>query len=137
GMNTNVGPLSYRQEQESFQKPFSEKTAQLVDDEIRKMVREAHRRCTDLLTEKRVEVEKVAKLLLDKEVLSRSDMIRLLGPRPFGDSYDDAVSFGSATAEPEAGQLGKGIEGGLGGGIGNDVPQPRGIEEGAAAQSAQ
>jgi hypothetical protein len=70
-MNASIGPLSYRQEQDSFQKPFSEKTAQLIDDEIRKMVRMAHQRCTDLLTEKKGEVEKVAKLLLEKEVLSR------------------------------------------------------------------
>ncbi|GAA6018672.1 hypothetical protein JCM10207_009004 [Rhodosporidiobolus poonsookiae] len=134
GMNSAVGPLSYRQEQESFTKPFSEKTAQLIDDEIRGMVRDAHRRTTELLTEKKEQVEKVAKLLLEKEVLNRSDMIRLLGPRPFGDSYDDSVSFGSATRDPAElpdGQLGKGIEGGLGGGIGNEVPHPSGIEEGA------
>ncbi|BGP12239.1 hypothetical protein JCM10213_000067 [Rhodosporidiobolus nylandii] len=138
GMNTTVGPLSYRQEQESFQKPFSEKTAQLIDEEIRKMVRDAHRRTHELLTEKKEQVEQVAKLLLEKEVLSRSDMIRLLGPRPFGDAYDDAVSFGSATRDPaeSGGDLGQGIEGGLGGGIGNDVPHPVGIEEGARATKA-
>jgi AFG3 family protein len=70
-MNSIVGPLSYRQDQESFQKPFSEKTAQLIDDEVRKMVFEAHKRTTDLLTEKKEQVEKVAKQLLEKEILSR------------------------------------------------------------------
>lgn len=61
-------------------------------------------------------------------------MIALLGPRPYGDAYDDAVSFGSAAPEPTGGKdapFGQGVEGGLGGGIGNDVPSPKGIEEGA------
>ena len=70
-MNKVIGPLSYRQEEGSFQKPFSEQTAQLLDSEVRKMVNEAHERTTQLLTEKRDEVEKVAQLLLAKEVLSR------------------------------------------------------------------
>jgi AFG3 family protein len=70
-MNSIVGPLSYRQDNESFQKPFSEKTAELLDNEVRKMVNEAHARTTKLLTDKRADVEKVAQVLLAKEVLSR------------------------------------------------------------------
>lgn len=70
-MNSVVGPLSYRQDSESFQKPFSERTAELLDNEVRKMVNLAHERTTKLLTEKRADVEKVAKQLLAKEVLSR------------------------------------------------------------------
>jgi len=70
-MNSVIGPLSYRQDQESFQKPFSEKTGQMIDEEVRKMVFEAHRRTKELLTEKKEQVEQVALLLLEKEVLSR------------------------------------------------------------------
>ncbi|GAA5905209.1 hypothetical protein JCM5296_000968 [Sporobolomyces johnsonii] len=134
GMNASVGPLSYRQDQESFQKPFSEKTAQLIDDEVRKMVFDAHRRTTELLRDKKEMVERVAKVLLEKEVLSRNDMIALLGPRPFEhpDAFEEAFgsSFGSSAPSDKPPQ---GIEGGLGGGggIGSDVPEPKGIEEGA------
>lgn len=71
GMNSAIGPLSYRKDDQSFQKPFSEKTAELLDGEVRKMVQQAHKRTTDLLMEKKSEVEKVAQLLLAKEVLSR------------------------------------------------------------------
>ncbi|KAM0748973.1 ATP-dependent metallopeptidase Hfl [Meredithblackwellia eburnea MCA 4105] len=141
GMNTTIGPLSYRQDQESFQKPFSEKTAELLDNEVRKMVQEAHVRTTKLLTEKKDEVEKVAQLLLAKEVLSRDDMIDLLGPRPFekADSYDEALGTplaggsppppplkpqgAAAPGEPTPLPLGEGIEGG--GGV--PMPQPAGI----------
>ncbi|GAA5975354.1 hypothetical protein JCM21900_005404 [Sporobolomyces salmonicolor] len=134
GMNASIGPLSYRQDQESFQKPFSEKTAQLIDDEVRKMVFDAHRRTTELLRDKKEMVERVAKVLLEKEVLSRNDMIALLGPRPFEhpDAFEEAFgsSFGSSAPSDKPPQ---GIEGGLGGGggIGSDVPEPKGIEEGA------
>ncbi|GAA6018635.1 hypothetical protein JCM11491_006174 [Sporobolomyces phaffii] len=130
GMNSVVGPLSYRQDQESFQKPFSEKTAQLIDDEVRKMVFEAHKRTTQLLTEKKQQVEQVAQLLLEKEVLSRNDMINLIGPRPFEEGYDPSVSFGSAAPGPPST---KGIEEGMAGqgGIGQGVPEPQGIDEGA------
>lgn len=86
GMNDALGPLSYGsrdQQGEAFQKPFSEATAQAIDQAVRKMVVDAHARTKALLTEKKAEVEKVAKLLLEKEVITREDMRNLLGRRPF------------------------------------------------------
>ncbi|KAJ3558534.1 hypothetical protein NM688_g872 [Phlebia brevispora] len=91
GMNEVVGPVSYggrQATQENWQKPFSERTAQMLDEEVRKMVVAAHKRTTELLTTHREHVEKVAKLLLEKEVLTREDMIRLLGKRPFANKDD-------------------------------------------------
>ncbi len=85
GMNPDIGPISYGgrdQQGEGFQKPFSEATAQALDKAVHNMVREAHRRTTELLKEKKAEVEKVARLLLEKEVITREDMRILLGPRP-------------------------------------------------------
>ncbi|KAI0348406.1 ATP-dependent metallopeptidase Hfl [Trametopsis cervina] len=92
GMNSVIGPVSYGGAQgsaEGWQKPFSEKTGQILDDEVRKMITSAHQRTVDLLTEHREDVEKVAKLLLEKEVITREDMIRLLGKRPFANRKDD------------------------------------------------
>ncbi|KAI0067786.1 ATP-dependent metallopeptidase Hfl [Artomyces pyxidatus] len=94
GMNITIGPVSYggrEGSKESWQKPFSEKTAEMLDSEVRKMITNAHRRTTELLTEHRADVEKVAKLLLEKEVITRSvvDMIGLLGKRPFANRSDD------------------------------------------------
>ncbi|CDO73520.1 hypothetical protein BN946_scf185013.g155 [Trametes cinnabarina] len=91
GMNNNVGPVSYggmNATQESLVKPFSEKTAEMLDAEVRKMVIQAHKRTTELLTKHKDDVEKVAKLLLEKEVITREDMINLLGPRPFANRKD-------------------------------------------------
>lgn len=73
GMNKELGPMSYQQDdnESSFQKPYSEKTGSLIDDEARKMVSQALDRTTELLISKRTEIEKVAQLLLKKEVLTR------------------------------------------------------------------
>ncbi|KAK9900399.1 ATP-dependent metallopeptidase Hfl [Cystobasidium minutum MCA 4210] len=122
GMNAAIGPLSYgRQDQnESFQKPFSETTAARIDDEVRSMAMEAHRRTTELLTEKKEQVEKVAKLLLEKEVISREDMVRLLGERPF-EEKDKETARQLGWSKPM---------GGSGAEKGHDAPLPGGIEEG-------
>ncbi|KAI0639712.1 ATP-dependent metallopeptidase Hfl [Trametes polyzona] len=91
GMNDTVGPVSYggaNATQESLVKPFSEKTAEMLDEEVRKMIIAAHQRTTELLTKHKDDVEKVAKLLLEKEVITREDMIALLGPRPFANRKD-------------------------------------------------
>lgn len=53
------------------------------------MHRDAHKRTTGLLTAHREEVEKVAQLLLAREVITREDMIGLLGKRPFPERADD------------------------------------------------
>ncbi|KAH9968844.1 peptidase family M41-domain-containing protein [Russula dissimulans] len=92
GMNTIIGPVSYGGREgarESWTKPFSEKTAEMLDAEVRKMITNAHTRTTELLTKHREDVEKVAKLLLEKEVITREDMIQLLGKRPFVGRADD------------------------------------------------
>lgn len=69
-------------------KPFSDKTASVIDSEIHRIVTECYDRCKKLLTEKSAEVERVAQFLLKKEVITREDMIDLLGERPFPDQND-------------------------------------------------
>ena len=74
GMNDVIGPVSYggdRAAKESWTKPFSEKTAEMLDFEVRKMITTAYDRTRNLLTEHKEDVEKVAKLLLEKEVITR------------------------------------------------------------------
>ncbi|ORY94726.1 peptidase family M41-domain-containing protein [Syncephalastrum racemosum] len=85
GMNPNVGPLSYGDpnDEQRFQKPYSEATGQMIDNEVRGLVNDAYSRTVQLLTEKREDITKVAELLLSKEVISREDVEGLLGKRPF------------------------------------------------------
>ncbi|KAL6950884.1 AAA ATPase afg3 [Hanseniaspora vineae] len=90
GMCSRVGYINYDESKSAsngggvlINKPFSEATSQKLDEEIKKLVDECHEACKQLLQSHMPHIEKVAQLLLKKEVLTRQDMIDLLGPRPF------------------------------------------------------
>ena len=79
---SRLGNISYpRNEGGEFTKPFSEATGQLIDEEVRTIISQAYDRTTKLLTERKEEVSKIAKLLMEREVISRDDMVDVLGPR--------------------------------------------------------
>lgn len=104
GMNKKVGNLSYKMAQEGepqFDKPYSEHTAELIDSEARNLSQTAYERTKALLMEKKEMVEKVALELLSKEVISRDDMTRLLGNRPFAEknTYEDFVQGTGSDSE--------------------------------------
>lgn len=90
GMTDKIGNVSYYdpQNENAFNKPYSEETGKMIDEEVRKIIDHAYERTVELLTHKKDEVEKLAKALLEKEVLFKSDVEKLIGKRPF-DSEDD------------------------------------------------
>ena len=85
GMNKKVGNISfYDPNQENmFTKPFSEETGKMIDEEVRALIDSAYEKTKQLLRDKRQEVEKLAKELLVKEVLFKSDVEALIGKRPY------------------------------------------------------
>ncbi len=85
GMNDKIGNVSFYDptQEQTFTKPFSEETGKIIDEEVRGIIDEAYQRTIQLLTEKKAEVEILAKELLDKEVLHKSDVEELIGKRPF------------------------------------------------------
>jgi cell division protease FtsH len=85
GMNDKLGNISYYDptQEQTFTKPYSEQTAEMIDNEVRKLIDEAYLRTKALLTDKKSDVEKLAKALLEKEVLFQSDVEALIGKRPF------------------------------------------------------
>jgi AFG3 family protein len=87
GMNNKVGNISYYdpQSEGGFTKPYSEETGKMIDEEVRALIAEAYEATIRLLTEKRHEVEVLAKELLEKEVLFQSDVETLIGKRPYDD----------------------------------------------------
>ncbi|XP_008162617.1 mitochondrial inner membrane m-AAA protease component AFG3L2 isoform X1 [Chrysemys picta bellii] len=110
GMNEKVGQISFdlpRQGDIVLEKPYSEATARLIDEEVRNLINSAYERTVTLLMEKKAYVEKVALRLLEKEVIDKSDMVELLGPRPFAEksTYEEFVegtgSLDEDTSLPE------------------------------------
>lgn len=107
GMDKELGQIHYGSPDEltggdgKFQKPFSDSTAQLIDGAARKIISEAYDRALDLLKLRRDDVEKVAQMLLQKEVLSRDDMVALLGPRQWEEksTYEELTRGTSAAPE--------------------------------------
>lgn len=93
GMSQKIGHIYFEEDQQQFHKPFSEETARNIDVEVRRIVSEAYDQCRNLLLEKKAEIEVVAEELLSKEVLSRDDLVRLLGKRPFPESGEFTKYF--------------------------------------------
>lgn len=86
GMNDKIGHISFydsKQNEYGFSKPYSEDTAKTIDEEVKKIVDNAYQRTMQLLTDKKTELEVLAKELLEKEILFQSDLEGLIGKRPF------------------------------------------------------
>lgn len=96
GMNDRVGQLAFPKDPNAFpgDKPYSDATAQAMDEEARTIVDAAYQKTLNLLKEKKEELEKVAKLLLEKETITHDDVADLIGDRPFaGDkAYNEFIS---------------------------------------------
>ncbi|MEZ4688592.1 MAG: peptidase M41, partial [Bacteroidia bacterium] len=86
GMNKNVGQVSFRSDNEyAFGKPYSENLAKTIDEEVKKIIDSAYERTRQLLVEHRDDLEAIAQELLEKEVIFKDDLARLIGERPFED----------------------------------------------------
>ncbi len=85
GMSEKIGNLSFYdstgQSEFSFNKPYSEKTAQVIDDEVKAIIDHAFERAKKVLRENRKGLEELAGLLLEKEVIFSEDLVRIFGKR--------------------------------------------------------
>ena len=94
GMSSRLGNVAYNNRDQSdemnFAKPFSENTAQQIDEEVRSIVSAAFDRSVALIKEHRLQVEALANKLIEKETVNHDDLIAILGPRPFpSDKYTE------------------------------------------------
>ncbi len=85
GMNSNVGNVSFHDpnNEYGFTKPYSDKTAEMIDIEVRKQIDACYQKTKALLTEKRDKLEELSQILLQREILFQHDLEEILGKRPF------------------------------------------------------
>ena len=85
GLNDKIGNISFYDSSGNadytFTKPYSEKTAELIDNEVKKMVEESYQRTVELLRNHRPELDKLAATLLEKEVIYKEDLETIFGKR--------------------------------------------------------
>lgn len=87
GMNSKIGNMSFYDSKSSdnysFQKPYSDATAEKIDLEVKSIIDNCYNRTKALLEKHREHLEVIANELLQKEILFQSDLERLIGKRPF------------------------------------------------------
>ena len=85
GLNDKIGNLTYYDptgEEYGFTKPYSEKTAQVIDEEIREIIEQQYQRALDILRNNREKLTTLAELLLEREVIFKEDLEHIFGKRP-------------------------------------------------------
>ena len=84
GLNEKLGNISFYNSQDNgFTKPYSESTAQTIDEEVSKLIESQYTRAQKILTENKDKLAQIAELLLEKEVIFKADLEKVLGERPF------------------------------------------------------
>ncbi|NEV93276.1 ATP-dependent zinc metalloprotease FtsH [Psychroflexus sp. YR1-1] len=87
GLNDKIGNLTYYdssgQSDYNFTKPYSDKTSELIDEEISKLIEEQYSRAIEILEKHKDQLTKLAELLLEKEVIFKDNLIEIFGERPF------------------------------------------------------
>ncbi len=104
GLNKKIGNISYYdssgQNEYTFTKPYSERTAQTIDEEVSALVEKAYERARGVLMKHKEKLIELGNLLLEKEVIFREDLERVFGERPFPEpetSKEKKFKVGSKT----------------------------------------
>ena len=100
GLDEKIGNVSYYdstgQQEYSMAKPYSEKTAQEIDERVHLLIENAYNRAKGILTENYAKVEQLAELLLEREVIFSEDVQNILGDRPFHAKEEKQNSVGQS-----------------------------------------
>lgn len=95
GLNESLGNISYYDstgQQGMFQKPYSEATAQKIDEDVQNMVSDAYERTKKILSEHEEELRKLAKTLLEKEVVLKKDLDGIFKEPPAREEDENVTS---------------------------------------------
>lgn len=116
GLNDKIGNISFYdssgQSDYSLQKPYSDKTAELIDAEVKTIVENAYDRTKDILNSNRDKLDKLAQLLLEKEVIFKEDMEDIFGKRTFN-KEEEPLIHDEDEDQKEANEAKNGVNGAL------------------------
>ena len=103
GMGNKLPNLCFYNNQEyQFSKPYSEKTAETIDEEVRDLIAGEYARAKKVLTEHREGHEKLTQLLIDREVIFAEDLEEIFGPRPWVSRTDEILASNKEENEKSA-----------------------------------
>ncbi len=95
GMSDKIGNISFfdseGRSEYSFQKPFSEKTAELIDSEVKALIDAQYERAKQILSDNKAGMIELAELLLEREVIFTDDLEKIFGKREYDGEYEDEV----------------------------------------------
>ncbi len=95
GLNDAIGNLTYYdssgQSEYNFSKPYSEKTAELIDKEISNLIEAQYQRAIELLEKNKDKLTELANVLLEKEVIFKDNLQKIFGNRPFDKTEEEPV----------------------------------------------
>ena len=102
GMSDRLPNLCYYNNEEySFSKPYSDRTAELIDEEVKRMINDQYQRAKDMLTEHKEGHNQLAQLLMEKEVIFAEDMEHIFGKRPWASRSEEIMNMKKQDSLPE------------------------------------
>ena len=102
GMSDKLPNLCYYNNEEySFSKPYSNRTAELIDEEVKQMINDQYQRAKTMLTEHKEGHNQLAQLLMEKEVIFAEDMEHIFGKRPWASRSEEIMNMKKQDELPE------------------------------------
>ena len=96
GLNDKIGNVTYYdssgQSEYNFSKPYSDETAKIIDAEISELIEGQYKRAIEILEENKDKLNKLADILIEKEVIFKDDLEAIFGKRTFDKNLEEVVS---------------------------------------------
>jgi cell division protease FtsH len=106
GLNKKIGNISFYdssgQSDFNFSKPYSEKTAETIDEEVSNIIESSYKRTKDILMQNKDKLIALAELLLEKEVIFKDDLEKIFGKRPFDEELQREQELAKKKITPKA-----------------------------------
>ena len=104
GLNDKIGNISYYDSsgQNQFTKPYSDDTARVIDEEVSKLIETSYQRAVELLRVNKEKLTKLARKLLEKEVIFKDDLEEIIGQRPEGARISESINEMPEVASEES-----------------------------------